>query len=78
MYAETPFFASDLDRVSDEALPGRVVDLGKTHHRDVHATGRDGGGGDFRQPARIGMGRIEVVFGCGVDREQRSPCPFPR
>src|SRR6202521_6157131 len=59
-------FAGNLDRVGDEALLHGVVDLRKTHYRHVHATLGYGSGRDFRQPARIRVGGIEMIFGCGL------------
>src|SRR5580658_9354208 len=61
-----PLFTSHLDRVGDEALLDRVVDLRKTHHRHVHTTLRHGSAGDFRQSARMRVVGIEMVFGCGL------------
>src|ERR1700693_4441254 len=59
-------FAGNLDRVGDEALLHGVVDLRKTHYRHVHATLGYGSGRDFRQPARIRVVGIEMIFGCGL------------
>jgi hypothetical protein len=56
---------SHLDRVGDEALLDRVVDLRKTHHRHVHTTLRTAAPGDFRS-AGIRVVGIEVVFGRGL------------
>jgi len=53
MYAEAPFSRAHLDRVGEEALLDRVVDLRKTHHRHVHTTLRHGSPGDFRRFTRI-------------------------
>src|SRR5579872_6876948 len=61
-----PFITGHLDRVSDEALLDRVVDLRKTHHRHVHTTLQYSSASDFRQPARIRVVGIEMVFGCGM------------
>src|SRR5580658_10505136 len=55
-----------LDRIGDEALLDRVVDLRETHHRNVHTAFRHGSTGDLRQSARIWMVGIELVFGCGL------------
>src|ERR1700722_13530729 len=60
--------AGNLDHVGDEALPHTVVDLRKTQYRHVHTTLRYGGGGGFRQPTRIRVIGIEMVFGCGLTR----------
>src|SRR5258708_38256164 len=59
-------FTSHLDRVGDEALLNRVVDLRKAHHRHVHTTLRHGSPGDFRQSTRIRVAGIEMVFGRGL------------
>src|SRR6202162_4556764 len=61
-------FAGNLDRVGDEALLHGVVDLRKTHYRHVHTTLRFGIGGGHRQPARIRVVGIEMIFGCGLTR----------
>src|SRR5580700_1795733 len=61
-----PLFTGHLDRVGDEALLDRVVDLRKTHHRHVHTTLQYSSASNFRQPARIRVVGIEVVFGCGL------------
>src|SRR4029077_4842431 len=61
-------FAGNLDRVGDETLLYGVVDLRKTHYRHVHTTLLYGSGGDFRQPARIRVVGIEMIFGCGLTR----------
>src|SRR5882672_3009632 len=56
-------FAGNLDRVGDEALLDRVVDLRKTHHRHVHTTGRLSRPGDFRRFTRIRVVEIKMAFG---------------
>src|SRR5260370_20514663 len=56
---------SQLDRVGDEALLDRIVDLRKTHHRHVHTTLRHGSPCYFRSFTRIRVVGIEIVFGCG-------------
>src|ERR1700693_263317 len=61
-------FTGNLDRVGDEALLRGVVDLRKTHYRHVHTTLRYGSAGDFRQPARIRVVGVEMIFGCGLTR----------
>src|SRR5579862_2939326 len=61
-----PLFTGYLDRVGDEALLDRVVDLGKTHHRHVHTTLQYSSASDFRQPARIRVVGIEMVFCSGM------------
>src|SRR5579862_514834 len=57
-----PLFTGHLDRVGDEALLDRVVDLRKTHHRHVYTALQHGSTGDFRQSARIRVVGIEMVF----------------
>src|SRR5580693_2514775 len=61
-----PVETGNIDRVGDEALLHGVVDLRKTHYRHVHTTLRYSSGGDFRQPARIRVVGIEMIFGCGL------------
>src|SRR5580704_17880159 len=61
-----PLLTGNLDRIGDEALLDPVVDLRKTHHRNVHTAFRHGSTGDLRQSARIWMVGIEIVFGCGL------------
>src|SRR4029077_16729437 len=38
----------------------------KAHYRHVHTTLRYSSAGDFRQPARIRVVGIEMIFGCGL------------
>src|SRR5690349_23139539 len=42
-------FTGHVDRVGDEALLDRVMDLRKTHYRHVYTTLQHGSTGDFRQ-----------------------------
>src|SRR5579872_267118 len=59
-------FTGCVDRVGNEALLDRVVNLRKTHHRHVHTMLRHGSAGDFRHFTRIRVVGIEMVFGCGL------------
>src|SRR5580704_17894809 len=61
-------FTGNLDSVGDEALLHGVVDLRKAHYRHVHTMLRYSSAGDFRQPARIRVVGIEMIFGCGLTR----------
>src|ERR1700757_1344131 len=61
-----PFFTGHVDRVGDEALLDRIVDLRKTHHRHVHTTLQYSSASNFRQSARIRVVGIEMVLGCGL------------
>src|SRR5579872_4620761 len=63
-----PLFTGHLDRVGDEALLDRIVDLRKTHYRHVHTTLQYCSASNFRQSARIRVVGIEMVFGCGLTR----------
>src|ERR1035441_4117993 len=58
--------AGHLDRVGDQALLDRVVDLGKAHHRHVHSAPRHGSSCDFRAFTRIWVVGIEMILGCGL------------
>jgi len=61
-----------VDRVGDEALPDRVVDLRKTHDRHVHIARSHGRPGDLRCFPRIRVVEIEMVFGGGLTWKRSS------